>query len=336
MGNSHDRRKLRRLITNILGRTEEYVRISGHSTVSNSATMHPPNEIKRKGKSAARSRPKFLEFVVIRLGVPLGLIALGIALMAWNLFYPGIVIMYLGAALFGLDIMYEKFFSELTFRTKIVFVSANLIVIVATSWLFIFVPAHFKVSASSTVPSTYGPGSKMDGIDWQKQYSVLRFHIMNDSNFDYENFDAEISTDLVIGKMRLFHGISECKIAGVHSEAEIHWQHMVGGQPVGPLDDPNYDYQVIPVGPDGKPIVPVSGGDWSYRIYCNRIPANTQLDFVSALEVVNEPGNAQLYGPPKAASWISLKARFQTSGRSRLEIISRCPMGKPCETKGRR
>jgi hypothetical protein len=113
---------------------------------------------------------------------------------------------------------------------------------------------------------------------------------------------------------------------------------MRGDQPLGPADNPDVRYKVVPTDKNGKPILPASGGaDWSYRIRCESIPAKSEFDFVAALEVVNDPPptvlGASLFGPPQEARWITITARFQTSGRNRTKIISQCPVGlKPCIT----
>jgi hypothetical protein len=105
---------------------------------------------------------------------------------------------------------------------------------------------------------------------------------------------------------------------------------MNGNQPVGPADNSDVEYEIVPL-KDGKPLIPASGGaDWSYRILCDRIPANSQSHFVAALEVINGPEAKNLFGSPRTASWMSVTARFQTSGRDRVEKIFRCPTGEAC------
>lgn len=320
--------------------------------VSNILHLDTSKKPVKKGRDQVGSaRPQYLQYTILRLGGSLGIVALGSGLMLARLFMTGVVILYAGFAVFALDMAYEDFFRRRRLATRITLAVIYCTAIVSLSKVWIFVPAHFEVGASSKIPS-YGPGSTIHGIEWRKQYSELSFYIKNHSDTNFENFDAEISTNLVIADMRLVHGVSDCRIAGVHPPLDLHWQRMVGGipngptddprmvggVPTGPADDPRYDYKVVPMGPDGKPLIPVSGGDWSYRILCSRIPAKSETTFVAALEVVNEPShgsaNRELFAPPKPAGWISMKARFQTSGRSRVETIVQCPMGKPCETKG--
>lgn len=95
----------------------------------------------------------------------------------------------------------------------------------------------------------------------------------------------------------------------------------------------------MPVDKDDKPLLPVSGGDWSYRIRCDKIPAKSQFDFFAPSEVVNEPApktpiGTSLFGSPQAASWISVKAKFQMLGRDREETVFQCPRDSYCETSG--
>jgi hypothetical protein len=69
-------------------------------------------------------------------------------------------------------------------------------------------------STESRLPSSESP--------WETQYSEMLFHIKNPESFDYDNFDAEISTNLVIGELRQLRGLSDCKIAGTHQPLQVH------------------------------------------------------------------------------------------------------------------
>ncbi len=48
--------------------------------------------------------PKPLEYIIIRMGVPLALAALGISLMTTGWFYSGVVLLYMGLLLFAVDV----------------------------------------------------------------------------------------------------------------------------------------------------------------------------------------------------------------------------------------
>src|SRR5713226_6634460 len=49
-------------------------------------------------------RPRVLDYAIIRMGVPLGIAAIGVGLMTANHFLSGIILLYLGLGLFALDI----------------------------------------------------------------------------------------------------------------------------------------------------------------------------------------------------------------------------------------
>jgi hypothetical protein len=62
------------------------------------------------------------------------------------------------------------------------------------------------------------------------------------------------------------------------------------------------------------------------------VPSNSQIDFFAALEIPNESLNGgRKFLLPQAATWISIKAKFKTSGRNRREEIMKCQMGVECE-----
>jgi hypothetical protein len=160
----------------------------------------------------------------------------------------------------------------------------------------------------------------------------MTLHIKNPSATDYKNFDAEISTDLVISEIREVEGLGVCQIAGIHQTEEVHTQEMHQGAPTGPADHTGHTYQFVPFDKDGKPLVPVSGGaDWTYRIRCDEIPAKSQLDFIAALEVVNDVPGKPLFGPRRAASWITVEAKFQTDGRNRTASVNQQSVDRAVE-----
>ena len=223
----------------------------------------------------------------------------------------------------------------MSITVRIILGSIFIAAIIFASQEWIFRAAPLEVATTSSVP-IYGPGSKINGIDWQPYYSDLQFYIRNPSKFDYDNLDAEISTDLVMNDIQPLRVLGSCKIVSTHPPVQVHWQEMEGGKPIGPVDSPSASYKVVPLDKNGKPIIPVSGADWSYRIRCDKVPSNSQFDFFAALAVVNQstsdtPIGASLYGTPRPAKWVSIRAEFQTSGQNREKKISECPIGTNCE-----
>ena len=285
-------------------------------------------------------RPKALNYAIIRLGVPFAIAALGIGLMMADRFSYGVALLYLGLGLFALDIAYEDFFRNRSLPLKIVagLISAALITTISVT--LIFRAAPFEVFTSSSVPR-YGPGSKLHGIEWLPRYSELNVDLGNPSSTDYDDFDAEVTTDLVINHLVQTGGLGNCKLDSIHGANEPpHWQHMQGDQPVGPIDNPNWEYQVIPYDKNHKLLAPFSGADWTYRIRCDKIPANSHLTLLGALVLVNPkaydcnaPCPYPFFDPPKPAKWVTILARFQTSGRGRVKNILRCQIGSICKTE---
>jgi hypothetical protein len=321
---SHQRRIFERALERELGK---------NSQPATRPSKGKPREVQQTEKTI---RPRILEYAIVRTGVPLAIVAAGAGSMTANLFIPGVILLYLGLGLFALDIAYEDFFHRLHLSIRLLLGLIYVVVIAIVSQTWIFRLAPFEIMATSSVP-VYGPGSKINGIDWLPNYSDLQFYIKNPSAVDYDNFDAEISTNLVISDLRQLRVLSDCKIASTHQPIHVHSQRMIGNQPVGPVDDSNIKYQIIPFDKNGRPLLPGSeGADWSYRVRCDKIPANSQFDFFAALEVVDDSFpkvlDAPLFEPPQPASWISITAGFQISGRNRMEAIPRCPIGMtPCE-----
>jgi hypothetical protein len=218
-------------------------------------------EAKNSTESNSPQRPAWIDYPVVRLGVPLGFVALGITLMLASVFNAGAIVLYVGLLAIPVDFWFEPFFAKLKLHTRFIFLLIYVLAISIVSWEWVFVPAHFELSANSVVPH-YGPGSRIDGIPWRDEYSQLDFRINNKSDIDYENFDVEISTDLVIADMRMVNDVSECKIAGVNTPVPAHWQREEGGKLVGPADSPEYTYKITPIGPNANTLLlfPVGTG----------------------------------------------------------------------------
>jgi hypothetical protein len=290
--------------------------------------------VERKGMF---HRPKFLDYVIIRLSVPLGFAAIGAGLMLANLWLLGVILLYLGLGLFALDVAYEEFFRRwpMAIRVSSGITYALLIVFASHEWIFL--PAPMEVTPFSNV-TEYGPGSKLHDIDWLPRYSQLRVDINNPTSTDYDSFDAQLTTDLVINHLVQVGGLSQCEIEGIHGINEpAHWQHMQRNQPVGPIDDPLSEYQVIPRDKNGNAIVPFMGSDWTYRIRCDKIAAHNRLQLFGALVVINPhayecqaPCPWPFFDSPKPAQWVTLVAEFFTSGRKRRRTVAKCKTGSTC------
>jgi len=265
---------------------------------------------------------------LVRRIIGLGFLIAGFSTMPTN-FWWGIGLVYFALLLLMAEVVYDPWFLRQNHAFQIaclglIFSSFDFITI-----RIVLTSAPLDVQATSSVPS-YGPGSNIHGIEWSPSLASLDLVLSNPSPIDYEHFDALVSTDIVIKTLRQIHGFSDCQTLGAHPTVDNPVsQYMVGGQPVGPAT--NSKYQVVPLDKNGHPVnVPISGGaDWTYRIICDRIPAHSQSEFFGAVEVINEPDLSSkakalassatpLFGAPRAAKWVLLEARFQTTlGRNR-------------------
>jgi len=61
----------------------------------------------RLSNSKEIRRPALLDYAIVRMGLPLAVLTLGIGFMTQNLFWYGVVLIYVGLGLFALDVMYE-------------------------------------------------------------------------------------------------------------------------------------------------------------------------------------------------------------------------------------
>jgi hypothetical protein len=285
------------------------------------------------------SRPRLLDYLILRLGVPVALLAFGVGLLTTGYFWAGVVLFYVGLALLAVDLAFEKWVLHRPVKLRIFLGLFYLGSTAVASWAWIFRPAPLEIRATSDCP-TFGQGSVIEGVPWQPQYSEINLQIKNPSATDYTDFEAEIETDESIGAIKETNGTSDCKIASAHAPLFIHAQTMKNGVPAGKADDPGSgeSYVVVPLGSDGKPVIPASGSDSSYNIYCDRVPAKSEIDFFGALEVTNDirlsNPSPLIFGPPRPAAWIGVDAHFNSGlGRPRSESVARCPMNSNCESR---
>jgi hypothetical protein len=247
-------------------------------------------------------------------------------------FTIGAVIVCVGALVSLLEVISDEFFNKKChYALQVILVGAIFGLFDLFLIFIVMDAAPLVVYATSTVPK-YGQFSAPYGIEWRSEYSQLNFTLKNSSDKDYENFDAEISTDLVFEKIKQIRGLEDCKIEGTHPTGDVTNQLMAGGVPVGPVEVNPGEYKVVPADKDGRIIGPELGGaDTKYRIRCDRLPAKSNADFFAALEAVNIGRmSGPIFSPPRAAGWISVEAKFQTSGRVRAKTISKCAMQKLC------
>ena len=283
-------------------------------------------ERRRATPTSSETAPQWLQ-LVRRFSGPTFVIAGFSATSTY--FWWGMALAYFGLVLLIVEVVYEPWLLRQNPAYQIaclgvIFFLSDLITI-----RIVLSPAPLDVQATSSVPS-YGPGSNIHGIEWSSNLANFDLVVSNPSPTDYEHFDALVTTDIVIKTLRQIHGFSDCQTLGAHPTVDNPVsQYMVGGQPVGPAT--NSKYQVVPLDKNGHPVnVPISGGaDWTYRIICDRIPAHSQSEFFGAVEVINEPDLSSkakalassatpLFGAPRAAKWVLLEARFQTTlGRNR-------------------
>jgi hypothetical protein len=278
-----------------------------------------------------------------RNGLPLGLLIGGIGLFASRYFWLGVSLFLVGAILLAIDVWNEVVFPKRNKLSKIIFgIGCALASVPFAVWLFLPVP--FELSVKSTVPQ-YGSGSNVYGILWSDVYSRLDFTLKNSSDVDYDNLDAEISTDLTFEGLKQTDGIATCTIAPATKALRPTSQRvvggipvgphtMIGGVPVGPVDTNPTQYTIIAKGGHGELLF---SGDTAvkYRIRCDKLPANSEDSFVAALSVMNPFIGDKPPEPLRAAArlpvWCTVKARFSQLGRPRSVTIPECKMGQYCK-----
>jgi len=298
--------------------------------VSISAT----SEIQMPSPSITPSVPGGLSWGRVLFGP--GFVVGGLGLM--QLFYwSGVSLVYLGFSALLAEVCVEPWMNKRSPWQQLVAISALLVLASCFTIGIVFTRAPLGMQVISRV-GVYGPGSKLHEIMWRPRYAELIVSIKNPASIDYEQFDASLTTDLVIETLRQVGGLGTCNTAGIHPHVDAaHSQLMHGDQPVGPVDNltSGSEYWVVPFDKNDKPMVPYSGGaDWTYRIKCDRIPAGSQIELFGALVTLDERGykdhTISLFSPPRSAKWATIKASYQTAGHRRTVEISECAIASDC------
>jgi len=274
-----------------------------------------------------------------RNGLPLALLLSGVAYIFIPYFWLFVVLFLAGAALLAIDVWKEVVLPKDSRSAKLIFfIVCSLLSAIFAVWLFFPVP--LRLSVTSTIPR-YGENSNIYGIMWSNDFSQMDLTLKNSGDADYDNFDAEISTDLTFEGLKQTGGISACAIAPTNSVIHPINQKMAGGVPLGPAETNPTQYKIVGFGPNGE-ITSFSGDTaQKYRIRCDKFPANSEETFTAALSVINlavakkQLGTPPQLGtalrlPPKIPSWCTMRAKFTYLGRPRSAIISQCKVGQDC------
>jgi hypothetical protein len=197
------------------------------------------NEMEHLGNSTSIQAPGYVR----RNGLPFGLLLSGLVYFLTPYFWLFVGLFLLGATLFAIDVWKEAVVPKQTKISKLIFGTTCLLIFAAlATWLFLPVP--LQLSVRSIVPK-YGAGSNIYGIFWSNDFAQMDFTLKNSSNADYDNFDAEILTDLTFEGIKQTGGIATCAIAPAGTVLRPINQKMVGGIPVGPHEMMGG----VPVGP---------------------------------------------------------------------------------------
>jgi hypothetical protein len=278
-----------------------------------------------------------------RNGLPLGFVLSGIGFFQSPYFWLGVVLFLVGALLLALDVWREVVVPKKTTINKSIFwIICPLSFLVFAIWLYF--PVEFSLSVSSSVPR-YGTGSNLYGIPWFDDYARLNLTMKNSGDVAYDDFDAEIFTDLTFEGVKQIDGIGSCAIAPASPRIRPTSQRMngvlpigpnaaVGGVPDRPVETDPPEYTIVAVGEDGKELAFSGDTAKKYRIRCDKFPAHSQITFVAALSAMNPVVNGRppqpLHGPARPARWCGLKANFNRLGRPRSITFPQCEAGREC------
>jgi hypothetical protein len=152
-------------------------------------------------------------------------------------------------------------------------------------------------------PEPYFNGTLLGGIVWDEKYVDVRLDLSNGGT-DIENVDFLVGLNTSIfamGQISQFSGITEFPAKSMPPM----WLQGTdaSGNPVSVPMAPT------PGMPNGSPI---------YRVYCDKVFANTVIHFVIASVALNPPdaqGNLPqtLFAPRKAPRVIQIKGKYETS-----------------------
>jgi len=255
-----------------------------------------------------------------REGLSVGSMVFGVSLMTGGWFKTGVFFFYFGAAWLAYDTSRQKFFRSLRRPRRQMLFLSYVVALAVFSWLYLFLPASLEIHPASTLVH-YGAGSNIGGIPWQENFSRIDLTIENTTDYDYDDFDALVSTDLAIAGFKQIGGFAICAMDTEELPPMPTLQHFENLQPVGPAN--------MALG---------QGEGDVYRLRCDKIPSHTKTAYViatihrnpKAFDLKTIAVGDPVYLEPEAARWLKLDVRFKLSGSSRHLTFARCNTGQVC------
>jgi hypothetical protein len=136
-----------------------------------------------------------------------GLILAMEATSVWpKLYYPGVILVYLGLVAAIVDSIQGKFVKQRWLRWLFA-VSLSLCLVYWTA-AFVFANADLRLSAQPAM-GNYVAGSTIAGIKWQKNFEEIRVQMDNPTEYDFRDINLIISSDLIIQQVGQFESACE-------------------------------------------------------------------------------------------------------------------------------
>jgi hypothetical protein len=241
------------------------------------------------------------------LGV--GVTLISSAPVSW--FWIGAIAFYLGAVLLALDIWREEFFAGLAHKIRVALLSLYAAGVIGFTFFWMWAPAPLAVNAEARNPA-YDVGALLGGIQWESRFSEITIRIRNDTSHDYTNVIIRVETALGIEQLRPQELWLDCssfpdeppmaapRVVNHWRDSQGQWHEREG------TSSPSAD---IPA--------------WAYRITCNALPHDTELNLIGATSnqnlEPNQPIGSSLYLPPIAARWIKVAITYDFRHSERIE-----------------
>ena len=190
-------------------------------------------------------------------------------LMLGDWFWFGVVSIYLGFALLALDVGFEPDFRN-KWGPKLSIWGVLLVVVVAFSWVIVFVNGPLPVSAFAT-DGEYPAGYMISGISWKPQFTELDVDLTNPTDSAYQDLNIVLRPTSPVAAIAQVTDIADVSFEDKNSFST----HML---------DLNLQTGVS----KAIPLVLVAT-DAGYRVRCGRLPSHDDLKVVMALADMKWP-----------------------------------------------
>jgi hypothetical protein len=176
-------------------------------------------------------------------------------------YWLAVSLVYIGLTALALDAFFEKW-RKVWMRWLAI--TAVILIILAFSWIWVFVEAPIDVVAMA-INAEYPPDYSVGGIKWRPEFTELNVEVHNPTSRSYYDLDLLVRTNMPIVAITQTSDLSDVLIESFHGPSlrQILVSGSTGSKKANPLV--------------------LVATDAGYKVYCGKLPGHKTLKLVVAI-----------------------------------------------------